>query len=251
MTSFIDKIKQRLNDAHHPHRATLLQLRPLLAKPAVDVVMINQPELRFNSKLLQLKLEYLLLDELLPRQENTRVKKGDFFQVSSLTELKMVSFTCKVQEVIKTATGCRYRLQLPSKIKNKNRRESFRMHLAGDVREVLDLNLPGNHLLIRPMLRDLSSEGFGMVLKSASHFKTGEIVEEAELILADESVIVFDFKVCSVIENHRSGNCIYGNQIINIDARAQRLLDNFIAQLQRSSRRKETELYGSAWLEDK
>ncbi|NRB39323.1 MAG: PilZ domain-containing protein [Pseudomonadales bacterium] len=247
MSSLLDKLKLRINAVNHPNHSIVVQLRPLLSQPSVEAVLINHPDLRFSSKLLQLELDYLVIDELLPRRNHEMLEKGDYIHIASRAELKMVSFSCKVEEVIKTATGLRYKLLLPAKIKNKNRRESFRVRLNSNVRDVMSLSLPGNQMLIDPLIRDLSTQGFGMVLRTATHFQTGQIIEDAELILPDESVIRFDFMVCSVIESQRSGKCIYGNQIIRIDAREQRLLDNFIAQLQRSSRRKDSELGGSIW----
>lgn len=244
MQSLLEKIKLRINAANHPNHSVLVQLRPLLASPDVEVILVSHPELRFSSKLLQLELEYLLIDELLPRQEEDLVLKGDDIQITSRSEQKMVSFGSKVEEVIKTATGWRYRLSLPSKIKNKNRREAFRVRLNPDVRDVMSLQLPDNQIVMEPIIRDLSTQGFGMVLKTSTHFNTGQVIEDAELILPDESVINFDFKVCSVIENPRSGKCVYGNQIVRIETREQRLLDNFIAQLQRTSRRKDAEWGG-------
>ena len=49
-SSFINRIKQRISAVNHPNHAAVVQLRPLLAQPSVDVILISHPELRFTSK---------------------------------------------------------------------------------------------------------------------------------------------------------------------------------------------------------
>lgn len=233
----IDNLKCSLLYGNDPKKEVYVQLRRLLHAPAVAVVLVDQPGLIFNSKVLSVNAERLCIDELSPSQDMAEVNVGDCFFLSSVSIAGMVSFSCKVLDVFKTANGVRYQLAMPTNIDNQNRRGSGRVRLGPRVRDKVRLDFSASSMAFSPLILDLSSDGFSFAWHSEEPLLLDDIIEDAILMLPDQALISFDFKICRVTESRLLGQQLYGCQIVNVAPRQQRLLGDFVVQLQRSYKR--------------
>ena len=117
-----------------------------------------------------------------------------------------------------------------------NRRNAVR--LRPKVCEEIDVMISSNDVDIRAVLRDISTSGIGVVasLDSEQHIGTTNVLDIVLTPTGDSDPI----RVPSIIRNRRfseDGNVLYGIAfaIPPADARTQKLVDEYVAQFERSA----------------
>lgn len=214
-------------------------LRRLLEQRCLLSVQIGNSSDCYTSAVLEVvhEHEYVVLDELTPREGHVRLSTEPRIQVKARLEGIEVRFASRVSRINSQNGLPYYKVPFPKLIEYPQRRQSYRVPIP------LQLGLPTNILLadervLNGELRDLSPEGLGMRVRlgvpdPADH---GQLAI-CQIVVDKTLELVTDIEVCHVDPPMRGRVSRLGARFLRLRADQERRIEQFCAELAREQRR--------------
>lgn len=175
-------------------------------------VLTEQKEMLFSSLLLELNLagNYIVLDELYPRDILKKSLEDTTLKVYTKIDGIDVSFSGIVQAISNMDGSDYYKLNIPSDIIYKQRRNTYRVPIS-ITKPITAAFSTMENILVHAELRDLSLSGLSARLKSPAgdSLKEGDEIPTC-IIQAAGKKIICSMEIIRVVESSRTKKKIIG-----------------------------------------
>ncbi len=243
MMGFIKRIFQK--NAHQltdERQKTLFNLSKLQREHSfVDVRFPARADVRFHSMILDVDPENNLvtLDELYPRNQARRVEIGDVVEITSRTRGIKLGFLSQVEKVRLSEGEISYDIQLPENVRQKQKRNNFRVNIPQDAG--IKLYLHTETELMCSVL-NISTKGIGLVIAGnlSQELEKQTQLHDCLLELPEQPAITCSINIRSVeFKSRPTSRTIVGALLENINTSNQKKLDQYVASIQRLQRQQE------------
>jgi c-di-GMP-binding flagellar brake protein YcgR len=219
----------------------LVRLYELCAKHAfVDVRFLNREGMSYQSLIIDVdaKRRTLLIDELYPLDESTRIVAGEEVEVTSVGKGLPVKFTSTVSALELYDGSPAYRLELPNKVKSDQRREFFRIPVTREMD--IRLHVPVEETLVFSTVLNISSTGIGFKIDRnvSDQIRSNRVIRNAKITLPESIALYCDLEVRSYdYKKSPDRYTLVGAKVLNFSPSEQKIFDKFLLQLQREVNR--------------
>lgn len=180
----------------------------------------------------------MVLDELNPLIGENKIQAGTEFQIRTSLKGVEISFKCVVLSVGHKDKLAFYRLQLPSLILYKQRRNSFRISMSSAHNNAVVIHPPGQNKAEGRLL-DISLGGIGAHLTNTITLTKGDMVSGCHILLPKlDHEIVSDLEVCFIKVNEKEKSLRLGGRLHNLSKDQENKISRLLLQLQREQLRK-------------
>lgn len=197
----------------------------------------------FNSVILDVDEdgEWIEIDELHPEEghklflaEKTIHVTSEFDGIDLVFDSELLDATTKSNIYV-------YTVAIPKKLKYFQRRSTFRVRMLRSAAIAVFIRLPDG-ASIQGELYNLSSGGVGIkfpktVPRSVSR---GVLIPECELRLTRDERVVCALETRHVIPDRSGASTLLGGRFVHLTPTQQRMINRFIATVEREQRRKAT-----------
>ena len=217
-------------------------LRPLQQQHSIISVAIPSAKRLYNSTLLEVNPEqgYLLLDELHPREGHSQLRNASRIGLSAHREGIEIKMILDIAEIGVDNGVAFYKTPFPKSIRYRQRRSTFRVPVSAVQAIPVELaDAQGN--ILHGELHDISAEGMCVRLPPKTEIPTAREAwpMTTTIILPDRKRIQTSFTLRRLTRHEASRTIQIGGNFEKLDKTQSRLLERFVFELQRESRRKE------------
>jgi c-di-GMP-binding flagellar brake protein YcgR len=182
---------------------------------------------------------YFLLDELVPaagHQALMRQRRANIHTQSGGVE---ISFNCAVGDAGIETKGAFYRMAFPDVVLYRQRRAHFRARIAR-AQTVPVLVTDGDGGKADGLVRDISAGGIGAEMTGihGMELTPGQIYRDVLVRLFVDLSLNLNVELRFRSQDERTGNVRIGGRLIDIGRAEQKLIEQFVASLDREWRRK-------------
>lgn len=216
-------------------------LRRLQEQRCLLTVQVGTATESYTSAVLEVVLEdeYLVLDELTPREGHERLKHSREIQVRAILDGIEVRFASRVAQ-INTEQGLPYyKVPFPERIDYPQRRQVHRVHVPLNTGYPVSLLLPDERILSGE-LRDISPEGIGIRVRIGTLDPGRDRGMRAicHLSLPQQRELVTDIEF-RYIDDPLQKNRVprLGARFVDLKGAQARRVEQFCAELARDQRR--------------
>lgn len=216
-------------------------LRPLQQQHSIVSIAVPSAKRLYNSTLLEVNPEqgYLLLDELHPREGHEQLSTASKIGLSAHRKGIEIKMILEISEIGSDNGVAYYKVAYPGLIRYRQRRRAFRVPVSAAQSIPVELaDEQGNAFYGE--LQDISAEG--MCIRFPA--KTG-ISEEKKsqamtytITLPNKKRVQGLFILCRVTPHEAGRNLQVGGKFKQLDKAQARLIERFVLEIQRESRRK-------------
>jgi len=232
--------QQQYEEVTSPIRIAAI-LRPLQQQHSIISVAVPSAKRLFNSTLLEVNPEqgYLLLDELHPREGHSLLSTSSRIGLSARREGIEIKMILDIAEIEFDNGVALYRTPFPTSIRYRQRRRAFRVPVSAV--QVIPVTLvDAQENALHGELHDISAGGMCVRFPAKT-----EIPEEEEawpmrciITLPDRKRIQTGFTLRRLTRHEASRTIHIGGNFDQLDKTQSRLIERFVFELQRESRRK-------------
>lgn len=216
-------------------------LNKLLKNHTLLSIMVNDNPKIFGSMILELNSEkdYLVLDELYPRNELRESLFNSELSIDTQLDGIAVQFKVKVEAIAEKDEAAYYKAGYPAHVYHHQRRSSYRVNIGVSPSVPLALSTE-NDVLLRAELRDISLGGFSARVYSptAEVLAVGDELPTCIIHTPDGKKIVSALEIARVEEGTSSQSVRIGARFIHIGAADRHELSKLIAKLDRENIKK-------------
>jgi c-di-GMP-binding flagellar brake protein YcgR len=224
----------RKNSAHELV-TTQQQITDLLREVIDDrhlvTVNIKGSEEPYNSALFELNPEggYVLLDELIPREGNSRLSQEKSLSVKACVNGVILTFPAEIQEASDDNGVPFYKLAFPEAIDYKHRREYHRISPPLDKAVTVHL-LTTQGRLVSGELRNLSLGGLCVRLsrQASVGIRVGDIISRCVIALPNQKKIITSLEIRNYSGWQTKTSRRVGGRFIELSKADQEELQQFV-----------------------
>lgn len=206
----------------------------------LTVSIRGEPE-TYLSAVLEVNREtgQFLLDELVPPEGHhalMRTRRAHILTNSGGVE---ITFSSEVLETGVESKGAFYKLAFPPVILYRQRREHYRVRVSRGHRIPLFISQKEGGRA-EGELRDISAGGIGadlLVVKNLE-FQPGQVIRNAQLKLFSDMLVNLSLELRFFQRDERNGNLRIGGRLLDLARAEQKIIEQFVAALDREWRRK-------------
>lgn len=184
-------------------------------------------------------LGHLIIDELTPRDGNALLLKARRVIVSAQIQGVDISFAANLIDSGASDGVNFYRVALPESVRYWQRRASYRARVSAALLIPVTLR-QGDELVINGELFDISAGGIGTRHRER-HGPVpllGEVWEDCRIQLPEMQEVQCALEIRYVGQDERSGHLRLGGRFVNITRPQLKLVETFVAHLERENLRK-------------
>ncbi|MDH5436493.1 MAG: flagellar brake protein [Gammaproteobacteria bacterium] len=212
----------------------ILEARTLLS------VTLPDSAIQYNSVILEINRDhsYILLDELNPKAGHERLLKSGKLAVFTHLNGVDVGFKGILQKVQTEDAIAAYEIQFPTILYYRQLRAHFRIPIG--ITEIpVKLRLDDD-IKLQGLLHDISSGGLSIRFTSQlpAELKRGSLIESCTVNLPDANKIESKFEVRFRGKEDEKGRILIGGKFVSLDKVQQRMIERYVAALDREIRRK-------------
>jgi c-di-GMP-binding flagellar brake protein YcgR len=197
----------------------------------------------FSSMILEIDANrgWLSIDELTPQDGHRRLVELRKLTLLGDHEGVEIRFDADVLEFGTQANIHFYRLRFPTVLKYFQRRSSYRVKVLRTSAIPVTL-VAKDSAVAKGELYNISAGGVAVkfVSQLPASIARGEIVPECELALPDKTKVVCPVEIRHVMSARGDDQSIVGVRFVSLNTTQQRMIDRFIATIEREIRRKST-----------
>jgi c-di-GMP-binding flagellar brake protein YcgR len=182
---------------------------------------------------------YLLLDELVPKGGHEALLRERRLDIYAQTSGVDISFAGVLLEARVESDGALYRLALPEVLYYRQRREYYRVRVSrGQHIPFVIRDTEGNE--IEGSLHDISAGGLGSEFLRATglSLEQGQVLTDCMLRLLNDMTLNVSVEVRFVSEDAHARTLRLGGRFVDLPAHERKLIEHFVATLDREWRRK-------------
>ena len=182
---------------------------------------------------------HFALDELVPPEGHHALMRERHANVHTQSDGVEISFNCAVEDTGIEAKGAFYRMAFPTVVLYRQRREYYRARVARG-HPVPLLITDGEGGKADGLVRDISAGGIGAEITSASgiDLTPGQVYREALVRLFVDLSLSLNVELRFRSQDDRTGNLRIGGRLVDVGHAEQKLIEQFVASLDREWRRK-------------
>ncbi len=211
-------------------------LKKLLLQHTLFTAYVNGGAHPCSSLLLEMSQDkqYLVIDEFCPRNMNKDIRIKDRINISGSNAGVTINFSSQILDMAEQDGNPYYKIQFPKVIEYCQRRQSHRVPV-GISDPVKVIFVTENNLMINGELRDVSLGGFSVRLNHSvsDDIQAGDELPKCILQMPKGSRIVCSVEVRRNYTNAGSNMPMMGAMITDINKQDKRVLQQFIAKLER------------------
>jgi len=216
-------------------------LRPLQQQHSIVSIAIPSAKSLYNSTLLEVNPEqgYLLLDELHPREGHARLSTSSKIGLSAHREGIEIKMILEISEIGSDNGVAFYKVLYPKIIRYRQRRRTFRVPVSAAQSIPVELaDEQGNAFYGE--LQDISAEGMCVRFPPKTAIPEEEKAQAliCTITLPDKKRVQGRFILRRITLHEASRNVQVGGSFEQLDKAQARLIERFVLEIQRESRRK-------------
>ncbi len=217
-------------------------LRPLQQQHSIVSIAVPSAKCLYNSTLLEVNPEqgYLLLDELHPREGHARLGTASKIGLSAHREGIEIKMILEISEIGSDNGVAFYKTPYPKLIRYRQRRRAFRVPVSAAQPIPVELVDEQDNAFCGE-LHDISAEGMCVRFPPKAAIPEGEKTQAltCTITLPGEKRVKGRF-ILRRITQHETSRCIQvGGNFDQLDKTQARLIERFVLEIQRESRRKQ------------
>ncbi len=235
LSSYYSKIEK----INNPTRIAAILKNILEARTLLRVTLPGSPT-EYNSTLLDInrKNDFILLDELNPKAGHKQLLQAK--KLAMLTRLNNVdvSFAGHLQQTLVQDDIAIYKVQLPKLLYYRQLRAHFRIPIG--ITEIpVNITLD-SEIELKGELHDISAGGICIrfAIKLPANLKRGILINSCVVDLPEGNQLKSKLEVRFRGSEDDKGRALIGGQFVKLDQAQQRMLERYIASLDREIRRK-------------
>jgi c-di-GMP-binding flagellar brake protein YcgR len=182
---------------------------------------------------------HFLLDELVPPEGHHALMRQRRANIHTQSGGVEISFNCAVEDAGIETKGAFYRMTFPDVVLYRQRREYFRARVAR-AQDVPLLLTDGDGGKADGLVRDISAGGIGAEITSVRNIDLlpGQIFKDVLVRLFVDLSLNLTVELRFRSQDDRTGNLRVGGRLIDVGRAEQKLIEQFVASLDREWRRK-------------
>ena len=230
--------KQQYETVDQPERIFSL-LKPLLGKESSIKLHLADTHHVYTSTLLLIDIDrqIIRLSKLNSVVAHRAFLKSKLIHLHGQVHGADLSFTCKLKRYISSPNAV-YDLQVPEKIKYCQRRMNHRVHVSLSM-DVTATFINDNGQKYEGHLRDLSADGMRVQLLKVNpnEFPERKLIPNCVISFPDHTDVECTFEIKHKHTHVRNRGCTVGGTFYGISAIQKRMIERFIASVERKSLR--------------
>ncbi len=216
-------------------------LRPLQQRHSIVSIAIPSAKCLYNSTLLEVNPEqgYLLLDELHPREGHSQLSTSSKIGLSAHREGIEIKMILEISEIGTDNGVAFYKVPFPTIVRYRQRRRTFRVPVSAVHAIPVELvDEQGNAFYGE--LQDISAEGMCVRFPPKAAIPEGDKAQilTCTITLPDKKRVQGCFILHRITLHEPSRNIQVGGSFEQLDKVQARLIERFVLEMQRESRRK-------------
>lgn len=199
----------------------------------------GDPE-NYNTSIIKMdyKNRLFYLDELIPRSGDEQLREFEKIQLRTRLDGAILTMDCKLKESNDENGVAQHIMYFPTRARSIQRRESYRVSIPLTKRYQVNMQTEAG-LFIAGFLNDISYSGVAIRLETPQEFyvKVGENIPFLTLHLDETLTCEMDVRRIY----HSLGNIVVCGRLLEVTPTQQRIIQKFIAKVDREKRRAEAE----------
>ncbi|VAX04262.1 hypothetical protein MNBD_GAMMA20-1048 [hydrothermal vent metagenome] len=214
-------------------------LRPLQQQHSIISIAVPSAKHLYNSTLLEVNPEqnYLLLDELHPREGHTRLSTASKIGLSAHREGIEIKIILEISEIGADNGVAFYRVPFPKIIRYRQRRHIFRVPVS--VLQSIQVELvDAQDNAFHGELQDISAAGMCVRFPPKTAIEEKAQTLTYTMTLPDKKRVQGQFTLRRITQHEPNRNIQVGGSFEQLDKIQARTIERFVLEIQRESRRK-------------
>lgn len=216
-------------------------LNKLLKNHTLLSIMVNDNPKIFGSMILELNSEknYLVLDELYPRNELAKSLFDSKLSIDTQLDGITIQFNVKIEAIAEKDETAYYKVSYPAHVYHHQRRSSYRVNTGISPSVSLALSTE-NDVLLHAELRDISLGGVSarIISPTAEVLAVGDEIPTCIIHTPDGKKIMSSLEIARIEEGTSSKSVRIGARFIHITAADRHELSKLVAKLDRENIKK-------------
>ncbi|MDH5190457.1 MAG: flagellar brake protein [Gammaproteobacteria bacterium] len=223
----------------NPARITAILKNIIEARTLLRVTLPGSPK-GYNSALLEVNREgnYVLLDELNPKEGHDILLKAKKLAVFTHLNGVDVGFIGHLADAFYQDDIAVYRVQLPKILNYHQLRQHFRIPIG--ITEIPVKIIIDNEITLEGELHDISSGGLCIrfTTEVPANLKRGKLADSCVVDFPDGNRLESKFEIRYRGNEDEKKRTLIGGQFVNLERNKQRMIERYVASLDREMRRK-------------
>jgi c-di-GMP-binding flagellar brake protein YcgR len=216
-------------------------LEDVMAQRSVLAITLDGIGETYSSTILEVvrHQRYIVIDEIAPKEGNRAMHLHRGIHVRCRLHKVMVRFATTVGTAGQSGEATYYRLPFPAQIEHLQKREYYRASVPMERHVAVHVVAPGQQVL-KAELRDISVGGFSASLRAGppAALVQGAIMDRCVIALPEDKRVCGSAEVCYAGSSRIAGAFRFGARFVNLDRRDHKVLEQFIARMDREYRRR-------------